>query len=220
MSTKSSVAKIVLVFSLLLLMTGTSRSAQAQFSSPESNTDPTACNSLINCQGAQDNSLTDAVLQVAATPGMTYQSFSGILFYPYESSVNYYFSYGTQTAAIVSPSWSGELVMPLTLPEGVDVKELTFYFRDNNNENDPLMGLCVAPISTNATSCTLLDTSSYDTGNIVYATMNGTTIATIDNANNSYFLVAYLAVADPYYGLVSARIGYQRSVFLPTVQKN
>lgn len=213
-------ARIILIIVSSLLLLGPNGIAIAQRTTPEPLDDSTSCTSILLCQNLGSSLSLNSVIQAATTAGMTYQSFSGILFYPYESSVHHYFSYGTQAAVIVSPSWSGELVMPLTLPDGVDVKELTFYFRDNNLDNDPMMGLCAAPISTNATSCSLVDTTSYDTGEIVSATMSGTTITTIDNANYSYFLVAYLAVADPSYGLVSARIGYQRSVFLPTVQKN
>lgn len=109
--------------------------------------------------------------------------------------------------------------MPLALPDGVDVKELTFFFRDNNKDYDPQLAICTAPITTNAITCDTHIPTTDNSGDIVSFTFTGSPLLTIDNANYSYFLAFYIPVADPGFGLVSARVGYQRSVYLPTVQK-
>ncbi len=214
------IAALILVFTILIVFLPVRSSVvSGQGTTPESTNTSDTCSSILACPQNQINLSAGGDLQVASTPGMAYQSFSGFVFYPYDGSLNHTLTFTTLTHVIVSPSTSGELVMPLTLPDGVDVKELTFYFRDNNVVYDPMLGICVSPLINNGAECSLVNTSSYNTGGIVSATLTGSPILTVDNANNSYFLVAYLAVADPYYGLVSARVGYQRSVYLPTVQK-
>lgn len=219
MNTKRIAARTMILISLTVFLSAPSSVALGQSSTPENTNLTDACTSILACPQNQINLSTGSELQVASTPGMSYQSFSGMLFYSYESTLAHSFSFTTLTKYIKSPSTSGELVVPLSLPDGVDVKELTFFFRDNNLSNNLSLGICTAPVIDNTITCTLVPTSSGNTGDIVSATMTASPILTIDNANNSYFLVSYLPVADQYFGLVSARIGYQRSVYLPTVQK-
>lgn len=219
MNANRIVARILLLISLAMFIFTPSNFVLSQTSTPEGAAPTDACSSILTCPQTQVSLSAGSELQLAATPGMSYQSFSGILFYPYESSVNHYVSFGYGTHVIVSPSWSGELVMPLALPDGVDVKELTFYFRDNNQSYDPQLAICIAPITTNAVVCNTQTPATDNSGSIISFTMTGSPILTIDNANNSYFLAFYMPVADPGFGLVSARIGFQRSVYLPTVQK-
>lgn len=206
---------VILVVGLIIFHS----EAKAQAVDPESLSSLPACGILNPCEDAVDTASIDSVIQVAPTPGMTYQTYSGINFRAYQSSVQYAFNFSTLAMTIVSPSSSGELIAPVTLPDGVDVKELTFYFRDNNLVYDPQLGLCVAPIATNAITCTLIDATNYNTGYVVAATKTGSPIMTIDNLNYSYFLVGSLGSASPNYGIVSAQIGYQRAVYLPAVSK-
>lgn len=219
MNTNRIAARTMILISLTVFLLVPSSVALGQGSTPESTNLTEGCTSILACPQNQINLSTGSELQVAFTPGMTYQSFSGMLFYPYDSTLAHGFSFTTLAEYIKSPSTSGELVVPLSLPDGVDLKELTFFFRDNNQTYNPLMGICTAPVINNMITCDLVNTSSGNTGDTISTTLTGSPILTIDNANNSYYLVAYLAVADQYHSLVSARIGYQRSVYLPTVQK-
>ncbi len=156
----------------------------------------------------------------APTPGLIYQSYSSILFYPHISTLNYQYSFANGTLHTVSPTAIGSFMLPLDLPDGVEIREISVWFRDNQAGNDISFGLCVVQNGSTAQFC-LTDqvdtTANGNTGAVVSRTLSGAPIQTVDNYNNSYFLAASIQIASPQYGIVSAQVGYTNTTFLPSV---
>lgn len=176
---------------------------------------------LLPAPGAVPQAAGAEALLAVTTPGMTYQTYHSFLFQPIRPKTDWDYSFSTGTLHLLSTIQGGQFVLPVFLPQGVDVRELTYFFRDNQPSSDLSMGLCRVALGDDATGCLLWKVNSTgvnETG-VVDRTLTGTPIVTIDNANFSYFLVAVLPATGTGFGLVTARIGYATSAFLPEVSK-
>lgn len=212
-------ARVVLLAVVFMLLAGsTGQPALAQ------TTPPAPDGSLVapNLTYTMDAEAAAAAAAAAPAGGLNYQSFNAIEFVAYNSELshNYSFSYGT--AHVVAPSTSIELILPLDLPQGSELREITVWFRDNSAGSDVLFGLCRVPHGGNALGCMTYGvntTANGNTGAVVMRTLSGSPIVAIDNYNYSYFLVAALFAVSPQFGVVSARVGYSNAAFLPAIRR-
>ena len=79
----------------------------------------------------------------APVAGLVYQSVSAITWRTYRSDATFFYDFTYGTA--YSTSGSGDLIMPVTLPNGARLMEMTYYFRVDTPARDMSMGLCTVP---------------------------------------------------------------------------
>lgn len=211
----------ILLLAVIVLVLASSTGGYAQTTPPPAGPEPQGGSLTSGAPSAEMNAEVAAAL-AAVTPGLTYKSFSGLQFRPYSSEVSHAYNFYYGTAHIISPSFSGELLVPLDLPHGVDIREISVWFRDISVPNDIYFGLCQITNGDTAQGCNYLQVSmgaNGNTGALTLRTLTGSPITTVDNVNKSYYLIAALYAADPQFGIVSVRVGYGKSSFLPAIRR-
>lgn len=221
MNRKTTFLHLLLVLAVFSLLAGSSAPAVMAQNPPTQAPEEPGENPFRALPAAQD---APTLALADPTPGLFYQSYSGIMFYPVSSAINAAYSYTNGTRHTVAPTTGGTFVMPLNLPQGVEIREITIWFRDNQPSADVTIGLCIVPNGETASGCMADEdqvdtTNTGDTGAILSRTLTGTPIEVIDNYNNSYFLGLTLTQQSSQFGLISAQVGYASSSFMPTVTR-
>lgn len=218
---KRLLVRVLTLLTLLVFVAGSSGGivVEAQDTLP-----PDGSDGLSATQGGEagvSNTAKEEPLVVPAAAGMVYQSFSSMMFAPDRDTTQfaYNFTYGTQHLTAGS---SSEFHMPLVLPQGAEVREITYWFRDNQPVN-LTMGLCRVQHGEAAALCIIPasqpDTTGINTTSVVARTVTGSPITTIDNVTYGYFLLVSVPWANPQLGLVSVRLGYTYPGYMPAIQR-
>lgn len=169
--------------------------------------------------GRQPAGVSPQVLPV--TSGMFYQSYSGFDFRSYRTDTNFDYNFGNGVTYLKSGS-PPELMTPVRLPQGSQVRSIIFYFLDNS-ASDMTLGISRVPVGGSAifSVFTSTTTSGINTTQILSKTIGPAPIIAIDNAQYSYYLITYIGAASPSLGIAGARIEYQiPEAMLPVVLRS
>lgn len=229
------VCLVALVFSLIVgpgLFRGTGSVGAAKLSDPplrsvqQPSADPTPSPYVgavpLEGAGRQPAGVSPQVLPV--TSGMFYQSYSGFDFRSYRTDTNFDYDFGRGVTYIKSGS-PPELMTPVRLPQGAQVRSIIFYFYDNST-SDMTLGISRVPVGGSAVFSvfTSTTTSGINTAQVLSRTIKPSTdipITTIDNAQYSYYLLAFIGAATQSLGVAGARIEYQiPEAMLPVVLRS
>jgi hypothetical protein len=146
----------------------------------------------------------------SATPGLTYQSFIGSDFHRVASDTGFVYDGAGAVHLTNLSATDSALVVKVDLPQDAVIRELNFYFVDNDGSN--LTFSLVQYVRANGTATNLYTANTGGFANSAnvqrLAASSASGYGTVQNAPNAYWLQVVFGVASSAQQLIGAQVGY------------
>ncbi len=167
----------------------------------------------VSAQDQPSGDLNPIVQDIAGgglTPGMTYKLFSGFDFEPNTSNLGYSYTASGRYATVLDSTAGFSL--RLDLPQGAQVYEIMFLYRDNSTLSLNFFVSTYTPSTRRYSDPYSANTDGVQATNIMGYTFfnpSGAALFSIDNVNTEYRLRVRMSEASSNQIIYGARVGYK-----------